>query len=103
MKPDPAPHKIASRFRKVENGRRLPGWSGQLGWDHRLAVISLTASRRDSSAMIKTIGIALGAGVASGLLFLTSIKGTLFAVTLTYLAPLPIMIATLGWGQLPGF
>jgi hypothetical protein len=48
--------------------------------------------------MLKRLGMALGAGVASALLFVVTIQGTAIALALAYLAPLPIMIATLGWG-----
>jgi Predicted membrane protein (DUF2232) len=48
--------------------------------------------------MIQRIGIAIGAGLAAALLFAAMAKGTLLAMTLAYLAPLPIVIAALGWG-----
>jgi hypothetical protein len=48
--------------------------------------------------MLNRIGIALGAGIASALLFIVTAQGTVMAMALAYLAPLPIMIATLGWG-----
>ncbi|MGO9743818.1 MAG: DUF2232 domain-containing protein [Roseiarcus sp.] len=48
--------------------------------------------------MINLIAIACGAGVASALLFAVTLKGTAIAMALAYLSPLPIMIATLGWG-----
>jgi len=48
--------------------------------------------------MWNRIGVALGAGIASALLFAVTIQGTAIALALAYLAPLPIMIATLGWG-----
>jgi hypothetical protein len=44
------------------------------------------------------LAIALGAGLASALLFIVTVQGTMMAVALAYLAPLPIMIAVLGWG-----
>ena len=44
------------------------------------------------------IGIALGAGVAAALLFAVLAKGTLLAMALACLAPLPILIAGLCWG-----
>jgi uncharacterized protein YybS (DUF2232 family) len=53
---------------------------------------------RDSSTMIQRIGIAIGAGLAAALLFALVTKGTLLALLLTCLTPLPIVIATLGWG-----
>jgi hypothetical protein len=48
--------------------------------------------------MMQRIGMAIGAGLAAALLFVVMAKGTFLAVMLAYLAPLPIMIATLGWG-----
>src|ERR1700679_2761045 len=48
--------------------------------------------------MLNRIGMGLGAGLASALLFVVTVQGTALALALAYLAPLPIMIATLGWG-----
>ena len=48
--------------------------------------------------MWNRLAIALGAGLASALLFIVTVQGTAMAVALAYLAPLPVMIATLGWG-----
>jgi hypothetical protein len=48
--------------------------------------------------MLNRIGMGLGAGLASALLFVVTLRGTALALALAYLAPLPIMIATLGWG-----
>lgn len=52
--------------------------------------------------LINRFGLPVGAGLASALLFLVTVKGTVVAMALAYLAPLPIMIATLGWGLLSG-
>ena len=49
-----------------------------------------------------TTAAALGAGVAAALLFIVSSKGTMMAMLLTYLAPLPIMILTLSFGSRAG-
>jgi hypothetical protein len=49
---------------------------------------------------IALIGVA--AGVASALLFASVASGTLLAIPLFYLAPLPILIAALGWSHLAG-
>ena len=51
---------------------------------------------------IQRFAIPVGAGVASALLFALTVKGTPVAVALAYLAPLPLMIAALGWGALGG-
>lgn len=48
--------------------------------------------------MMQRIGIAIGAGLAAALLFALVTKGTPLALLLTCLTPLPIAIATLGWG-----
>jgi hypothetical protein len=48
--------------------------------------------------MMQRIGIAIGAGLAAALLFAVTTKGTALALLLASLAPLPIVIATLGWG-----
>ncbi|MCB1475127.1 MAG: DUF2232 domain-containing protein [Rhodobiaceae bacterium] len=52
---------------------------------------------------MKTIALAIGAGLASALLYLAVTAGTLLAIPLFYLAPLPIMIAGLGWGTASGW
>lgn len=49
--------------------------------------------------MMQTLLIGIGAGAAAALLFASVTSGALFAVVLFYLAPLPIMIAGLGWGH----
>ena len=43
--------------------------------------------------------VGLGAGAAAALLFASVTSGSLLAVALFYLAPLPIMIAGLGWSH----
>jgi hypothetical protein len=43
--------------------------------------------------------IGIGAGAAAALLFASVTSGTLFSIPLFYLAPLPIMIAGLGWSH----
>jgi hypothetical protein len=48
--------------------------------------------------MFHRIAVAIGAGCAAALLFAVSAQTSAVAMALTYLAPLPIMIATLGWG-----
>lgn len=52
--------------------------------------------------MMQRIVIALGAGIASAVLFMIPMKGTLLATALAVAAPLPLMIALLGFGQFPG-
>jgi hypothetical protein len=48
--------------------------------------------------MITSLILALAAGIASALMFASIISGVMFAVLLFYLAPLPLMVASLGWG-----
>ncbi len=48
--------------------------------------------------MLHRLVVAIGAGCAAALLFVVSAQSSLLAMALAYLAPLPIMIATLGWG-----
>jgi hypothetical protein len=49
-----------------------------------------------------SLGVGIGAGLAGALLFVASAKGTLLALLLAYFAPLPLMIASLGFGQWTG-
>ncbi len=46
--------------------------------------------------------IALGAGLAAGVLFVLPAKGMMAGVWLSILAPMPLMIAVLGYGPLAG-
>jgi hypothetical protein len=52
--------------------------------------------------MVQMVLVGLGAGAAAALLFASVASGSIAAVILFYLAPLPIAIAALGWGQLSG-
>jgi hypothetical protein len=52
--------------------------------------------------MIQLVLVGLGAGAAAALLFASVASGSIAAVILFYLAPLPIAIAALGWGHLSG-
>src|SRR5476651_2705888 len=61
------------------------------------------ASNRSKGAgqlMIAVLLIALAAGCASALMFASIISGALISLVLFYLAPLPLMMAALGWGPL---
>ena len=49
--------------------------------------------------MMTTVFIALAAGSASALMFASIISGALVSLVLFYLAPLPLMVAALGWGR----
>src|SRR3954467_6980179 len=48
--------------------------------------------------MITSLLIALAAGCASALMFASIVSGALISLLLFYLAPLPLMVAALGWG-----
>ena len=48
--------------------------------------------------MIHRYAVAFGAGCAAAFLFAVSAQASALAMALAYLAPLPIMIATIGWG-----
>jgi Predicted membrane protein (DUF2232) len=49
--------------------------------------------------MLQFALIGIGAGVAAALLFASVTSGSLLSVALFYLAPLPMMIAALGWSH----
>jgi hypothetical protein len=48
--------------------------------------------------MIAILLVAMAAGSASALMFASIISGALISLVLFYLAPLPLMMAALGWG-----
>jgi hypothetical protein len=50
--------------------------------------------------MIAMVLIGLAAGCASALMFASIISGALISLMLFYLAPLPLMVAAIGWGPL---
>jgi len=50
--------------------------------------------------MIAFVAIALAAGAASALMFASIISGELLSLVLFYLAPLPLMVAAIGWGPM---
>jgi Predicted membrane protein (DUF2232) len=50
--------------------------------------------------MITIVLIAMAAGCASALMFASITSGALISLLLLYLAPLPLMVAALGWGPL---
>jgi hypothetical protein len=49
--------------------------------------------------MMTGILIAIAAGLASALMFASIVSGALISIVLFYLAPLPLMVAALGWGS----
>src|ERR1700691_5310329 len=52
--------------------------------------------------MMQIVLIGLGAGAAAALLFASVTSGVMLSVFLFYLAPLPIMLAALGWSHWAG-
>ena len=52
--------------------------------------------------MMQIILVGLGAGAAAALLFASVVSGSIAAIFLFYLAPLPILIAALGWSHVAG-
>jgi Predicted membrane protein (DUF2232) len=52
--------------------------------------------------MLQIVLVGLGAGAAAALLFASVASGSLLATLLFYLAPLPILIAALGWSHWAG-
>jgi hypothetical protein len=64
---------------------------------------ALAASNRSKGAgqlMIALVLIGIAAGAASALMFASIISGALISLLLFYLAPLPLMVAAVGWGAL---
>lgn len=52
--------------------------------------------------MIANIAIAIAAGCASALMYASVISRVRVSLALLYLAPLPLMVAAIGWGPLTG-
>src|ERR1700753_1532293 len=57
-------------------------------------------SKGAGQLMIVTIAIALAAGLASALMFASITSGALISLLLVNLAPLPLMVVGLAWGEL---
>lgn len=71
--------------------RRADGWDG-----------GSVSNRSKGAGQLVTMPIGLvglGAGVAAALLFASVTSGSYLSIVLFYLAPLPIMIAGLGWSH----
>src|SRR5947209_5276998 len=60
---------------------------------------SLTAEEAGQLEMIQIVLMGLGAGTAAALLFASVASGSVVAMPLFYLAPLPILIVALGWSH----
>ena len=52
--------------------------------------------------MVQRLIITLGAGLAAAVLFVIPMKGTMIAMAIAFFAPLPILIAALGFGHVTG-
>jgi hypothetical protein len=67
-----------------------------------VGVLLETSNRSKGAGQLMTavLLIALAAGSASALMFASIVSGALIALLLFYLAPLPLMVAALGWGPL---
>src|SRR5262249_54587545 len=52
--------------------------------------------------MVQIVLIGISAGAAATLLFASVASGSMFSILLFYLAPLPIMIAAIGWSHVAG-
>jgi hypothetical protein len=65
-------------------------------------VPSLTADEAGQLKMMQVVLVGLGAGAAAALLFASVVSGSIAAIFLFYLAPLPILIAALGWSHVAG-
>ena len=63
---------------------------------------SLTADEAGQLAMLQTVLIGLGAGLAAALLFASVVSGAALSLFLAHLAPLPILIVALGWSHWAG-
>jgi hypothetical protein len=63
---------------------------------------SLTADEAGQLAMLQILFVGVGAGAAAALLFASVASGSILATLLFYLAPLPILIAALGWSHWAG-
>src|ERR1035438_2674244 len=57
-------------------------------------------SKGAGQLMIAILLIAIAAGCASAFMFASIVSGALISLLLFYLAPLPLMVAALGWGPL---
>src|SRR5581483_846548 len=60
-----------------------------------------TSNRSKGAGQLMMTGllIAVAAGFASATMFASIVSGALISLVLFYLAPLPLMVAALGWGS----
>lgn len=59
-------------------------------------------SKGAGQLMIANIAIAIAAGCASALMYASVISRVRVSLALLYLAPLPLMVASIGWGPMAG-
>ena len=85
---------LPTRGRRVSAGPSEPASLGRVAASNPAAYGSGTAD-----LMAQHIGIGIGAGLVSALLFGVLLKATPLAIVLYLLAPLPILIVGLGWSQ----
>jgi Predicted membrane protein (DUF2232) len=52
--------------------------------------------------MIQIVLVGIAAGLASALVFASVASGSVLSIPLFYLAPLPVLIAAMGWGHVSG-
>ena len=52
--------------------------------------------------MVQIFLVGIGAGIAAAFLFASTVSGAMISIVLFYLAPLPILIAALGWSHWAG-
>src|ERR1700736_1202789 len=92
--------KISDPRRRRRGSENLQEASGSSGC--RWLGFSGTSNRSKGAGqlMIAIVLIAIVAGSASALMFASIISGALISLLLLYLAPLPLMVAALGWGPL---
>jgi len=66
--------------------------------------VEMTSNRSKGAGqlMIANIAIAIAAGCASALMYASVISRVRVSLALLYLAPLPLMVASIGWGPLAG-
>ena len=66
--------------------------------------VEMTSNRSKGAGqlMIANIAIAIAAGCASALMYASVISRVRVSLALLYLAPLPLMVAAIGWGPLVG-
>src|SRR4051812_50170712 len=69
-----------------------------VGTDRNFGSASNRSKERDSS-MMQVALIGVSAGAATALLFASVASGSALSVPLFYLAPLPILIAAMGWSH----